>query len=405
MTIDWLIVTALWGVITTVWGVLLFEQRRLRRDGLLLKPLPRVHVEETEPLPRLCVIVPTRNAGASIRDCIESILGQDYDEMDILIVDDRSTDETGAVIDSIASSDTRVRAIHIDVLPPGWLGKSHALWNASKHTTADWLLFLDDDCRLDPPAVRTALHEARQRGADLLSLWPRHAGGTFAEHLIIPLCGGIIAMWFGRRRRDGSPARAFANGQFLLIKRDSYEKIGGHQSVKNALIEDVVLARHAAESDIPAWVASGASLFSVRMYDGFSQTMDGWTRIFTGALRSGTRLMLSVLWLLAGSLTPFLLLPVLVTLLWGDFVNHRALDPGMLAAFGQGVIHLVLMMLVSYRFWGFGRCSRAYLWLYPVSAILVIILLLRAWWWLMVRRTVRWRGTDYAIDRNARIVC
>ena len=357
-------------------------------------------------LSTVCVVVAARNEAAVIGQWIRGILAQDYpaDRLDVVVVDDRSTDATGELVEAAARVDPRVRLVRVERLPAGWMGKSHALWRGTRDIRAEWLLFTDADCQLDPAAVRTAILEAQSRGVRLLSLWPRNAAGGFWEHLVIPLCGGVIALWYSSARAASrsTSARPFANGQFLLIERAAYERIGGHQSVRRYLIEDVPLAEQAHRSGVSSWVASGRDVFGVRMYQGLGEALDGWARIFAGALRCPTKLAVSILWLVAGSLLPFVAAP---WLLYHMLSRAAPAEVSTLLFAGMCVQHLLLVIIVSYGFWGMGGCDRRYLWLYPLSVLMVVVILARAWWWLTVRRRVIWRNTSYRIDRHGRLSC
>ena len=390
-----------WGALCSVWGVLLLSQTLAVRGGLLLRPAPAGDVPD--PVPSACVVIAARNEGRAIVACVRAILAQDYPaaSLEVVVVDDRSDDDTAACVDTLAREDPRVRLVRVDHLPPGWMGKSHALWCGTRTVRADWILFTDADCTLDPPAVRTAVLEARHHGAQLLSLWPRNAAAGFWEHLLIPLCGGIIALWYGSLRADPAAARPFANGQFLLIERAAYERIGGHRAVRDCLIEDIPLAEHARAAGLTSRVAGGRDLYRVRMYDSFRSVVNGWSRIYAGSLRSGAKVTLSVLWLLLGSLLPFAAAPLLLWLL----ATRGGADTGTIVLTGLCAQHGLLVIVVSYRFWGMGGCDRRYLWLYPLSAALVACILCRAGWWLQVRRRVSWRHTTYAIDHRGRVVC
>lgn len=394
-----------WGILTSAWGGILLAQRRLRRDGAELHPLP----PPPEPPavspdgPRPCavsIIVPTRDAAASIAGSLESVLAQDAPDAEFVIVDDRSTDATPEVLASLADREPRVRRVRVDELSPGWLGKSHALAHGARVARGRWLLFVDDDCTLHPATARTVIAEAERRNVELLTLWPRHDGVTPGEHLVVPLCGGIIAMWYGRRPEDGLP---FANGQFLLVSRRAYDRIGGHAAVRDALIEDVALAEVAADAGIRSFVGSGRRLVGVRMYDGLHSAMRGWSRIFTGALRSPWRVVLSMLWLILGNALPFIVGPLLLIGLLSS-ADAPAAGPADLALAGQVGMHLLLMGVASWRFWGLGGCPRRWLALYPVSIALVLWILASSGWTLAVRRRVRWRNTDYRIDGRGRIL-
>ncbi len=405
---DWTSLTLLagWGVICNVWAVLLYAQRVALRQGIMLKP--REHTEDNTlsgvgsgAPPSVCILIPARNEEESIGASLTGALAQDYPRVRVVVADDRSDDTTAAVADAIAAKDHRLQVLRIDHLPKGWLGKSHALWTATRGVNDDWLLFVDADCTLQPGAVRAALDEAHRRDVSMLSLWPGHLAGSFWEHTLVPLCAAVMALWFGRanRSRTGS-GPAFANGQFILFRRDEYERIGGHESVKRAIIEDVPLAERASKMGVPCWTAGGRDLVGVRMYKDLAGVCDGWTRIFVGALRSKTKMALSIGWLMVGSLLPFVVGPYLIY----QLTVSPDIDPMFWASAGTCLSHLVLMYAVSWRFWKLGYCDRRYLLLYPLSVLVVSALLARALWWMLIRRIVGWRKTYYTLDSRAMIV-
>jgi cellulose synthase/poly-beta-1,6-N-acetylglucosamine synthase-like glycosyltransferase len=371
-----------WGVIINVWSALLTCQMLARRRGLL--GLPPGDASDDS----VCVIVPARNEADDLEACALSVLAQDHDRLALVIVEDRSTDATPAIARRLAGQDPRVTVRQVQgELPRGWMGKTHALCVGAHGADADWLLFIDADCRLSPQAVRAALAEAREHRLDVLTWWPEHRGGSFWEHMLVPLCGGIIAMWFGWQSVIKPRHTIFGNGQFLLFRRSAYERMGGHQVVRNALIEDVPLVSAAAAAGLSSRASCGSDYFSVRMYRSLGGIVNGWARIFVGALRSQIKLLLSVLWLALGSLLPFVVLPF-------------ARDLWLVMC----VSHLLLMAVVSYRFWGMGQCDRRYLLLYPVSVVVTMGILLLAWWWLAVRRCVTWRGRSYRINESAHVL-
>lgn len=401
-------VIAGWATICAIWAGLLAAQFRAKRRGLFLEARsggPTNKGAPDTPRPTVCVVIPARNEAHQIERCLTSVLAQDYPAFEVLLVDDRSDDDTAAVADRIAESDSRLRVLRIVSLPPGWLGKSHALWQATREVTAEWVLFLDADGILAPSALRVAIEEAIRRGAGLLTLWPRNRSEGFWEHLLIPLCAGIIALWYGSdRTNDPGSARAFANGQFLLIRKDEYERIGGHRRVRRAIIEDLPLAEAAKLAGVRCHVASGCELFSVRMYSSYAAIRDGWARIYVGALRSGFKIAASLAWLALGSWLPFAAVFVLFVPSAANFVLAEVAPLMMVALRCCCGVHLALLLIVSYRFWGFGACRRSYLILYPLSVILVMRIVCRAWWCLVVRRSIVWSGTVYRIDGRAVIV-
>ncbi len=400
------IVIAGWLGICAIWACLLVAQFSAKHRGMFLEQRPMDEERGRDaPWPTLCVVIPARNEGGRIAKCLASVLAQDYPTLDVLVVDDRSEDDTGAVVGRIAESDPRLHVLRNDSLPSGWLGKSHALWRATRDVTTEWLLFLDADCALAPSALRVAVDEAIRRDAGLLTLWPRNRAEGFWEHVLIPLCAGIIALWYGSQRVNAPESKlAFANGQFLLIRRDEYERIDGHRSVRRAIIEDIPLAEEAKRAGVRCHVASGRELFSVQMYSGYTAIRDGWARIYVGALRSSLKIAASIAWLAFGSLLPF----IAVFFLFAPGVSHAVFAQTAASALAVlrlcCALHLALLLIVSYRFWGLGACRRRYLILYPLSVIVVMRILWRAWWWLTVKRSIPWSTTVYRVNGQGVIV-
>ena len=391
-----MLTASLWSGMCQVWAILLWMQWRVRRDGTLLSP------SDAPPQPageRVCVLIPARNEQCGIAGCVGSVLMQDVAGLGVTVVDDRSSDGTRDAVRTLMQQDERLQLREIDHLPSGWMGKTHALSVAGEAIDSDWVLFLDADCRLlDPRALRSAIGEARRRGADLLTLLPSLETRTFGEALIIPLCSAVMALWFGLSNRPSR--RGFANGQFLLVRREAYQSIGGHAAVRDALIEDVPLAEAFRSAGRVTWTGGGRAIVSVRMYDGFAATFRGWSRIFVGALRSPLKLFLSIAWLIAGSMLPF----AAVAWLLGSAASATSVSPTWWLMFSLAAGHLLLLGLVSFYFWDLGRCDRRYLLVYPLSVFAVIAILAHAFYTLTLRRKVGWRETSYRLDRHARIV-
>ncbi len=402
------VVLIVWSGICAIWVGLLISQIRAGRSGLFLEARigDAKHRDVPDiPAPTVCVVIPARNEGSQIAPCLTSVLSQEYPSFEVLLVDDRSSDDTSAVARRMAASDARLRVLRVDTLPAGWLGKSNALWQGTRAITSDWILFLDADCILEPTALQVSIEEAARRGVGLMTLWPRNRAEGFWEHLLIPLCAGIIALWYGSNRVN-SPASpiAFANGQFLLIRRSDYERIGGHQTVRHAIIEDIPLAEAAKHAGVRCHAASGCELFSVRMYSNYTAICEGWSRIYIGALRSGSKIAASLVWLALGSLLPFV---AAVVLFMPPVSSIARSELSTLALFALRLccgLHLALLVIVSYRFWGFGKCRRSYLFFYPLTVVLVMRILGQAWWRLAVRRSIHWSATVYRINGKGMIV-
>ncbi|MBW7904960.1 MAG: glycosyltransferase family 2 protein [Phycisphaerae bacterium] len=350
------------------------------------------------PPPSVTVVIPAKDEEPNIGPCAAAVLAQQGVDLRLVIVNDRSADRTGEIAEALAAREARVRAIQNAELPAGWLGKSHACWIGAQRAASDWLLFVDADVRLTPTAVRSAIEHAQRHGLDVFSIWPRDASAGFWERLLVPLCGAMIVIWYGQvatRARPGRPA--FANGQFLLVRRAAYDAIRGHAAVRDALIEDIPLATIAAGAGLGVGSALGSDLAAVRMYRGLAQVWRGWRRIYVGVLAPG-QMAGCVLWLLVGSLAPFIVLPVA---LHAWLSNPSSPWPWLWTA--GSAAHLVALLSVSVRFFGLARCRRAYLLLYPLSVIGVLLILADALLARSRRLPVTWRGTSYSLSARATV--
>jgi glycosyltransferase involved in cell wall biosynthesis len=349
-------------------------------------------IESPATTTRVSVIVPARNESTRITDCIRTLRDQGPVIGELIVVDDRSTDGTAAVVEAAGEQDSRLRTIRVDTLPEGWAGKAHACHVGGQVAGSHWLLFTDADCRFKPGGVAGAVAYAERRDVDLLTLWLAADHRSFWEHMLIPLCGALILYWFpplwANRK---SSALAFANGQFILIRRDAYLKIGGHAAARSTVIEDIPLAQYAKRNGIRLMSALGPRIVSVRMYSSFAEVWNGWTRIFIGALQRPFKIIFSIWSLIGGSLLPTVGAPAAI-IAWAIGA------PIMLTPWARWigvllVLHFVAVYSVSYRLWALCGCARRYLWLYPLSVVVTAALLARAAWWLATGRQVIWRGS------------
>jgi len=388
----WLLWAAHWGLILG-WS-LCHRQISAARRRMLTAGASR---GATTP-PRVTVILPAKDEAENLAGCAARILAQRGVDLELVIVDDRSTDRTPEIADRLSAEDARCRTIHNRQLPAEWMGKSHACHRGAADARGEWLLFTDADVRLEPDAVAAAIARARAERLDLLSLWPRDDSRGFWERLLVPLCGAMIVIWYGHvAARSNARGEAFANGQFLLIRGDAYRAAGGHAAVRSALIEDIALARAAAARGLAVGSAPAPDLVGVRMYRSLIEVARGWQRIYAGVL-SPAQIAGCVLSLLLGSLLPIVLVP------WLAF-RHLAAggsywDSAWLLS---ASVQLIVLASVSVRFFGLARCDRRFLWLYPASVLGVLWILVAALRTLLRGRSVEWRGTRYAVRSGGSI--
>ena len=230
---------------------------------------------------RVSICIPARDEAGSIGPCIEAVLGSiGVGELEVLVLDDGSTDTTGSEIEAMADRDPRCRLLRGGPLPGGWLGKPNACQQLGDAATGDVLVFIDADVRLAPHAIAATVDLMARAELALASPYPRQLAQTPAERLVQPLLQWLWLTFLPLRlaERPWPVSMAAANGQFLAIDRATYRAIGGHGAVRNAVIEDVWLARAVKQAGGRAGVVDGTGLATCRMYDGWTELRDGYTK-------------------------------------------------------------------------------------------------------------------------------
>jgi chlorobactene glucosyltransferase len=226
------------------------------------------------------VIIPARDEEANIAHCLESLLAQDYPQsrFSVLVVNDHSVDSTAAIVRRLSERHPGIALINSPPLPPRWVGKSHACWIGARAASAatQWLCFIDADVTLAPGALSSAVHTILTQRLDLLSLMPRQELRSFAERLIFP-CGLILLSFLQdlRQSQARSGNDVAATGQFMLVRRDAYEAVGGHAAVCTAICEDLEFARRLKQSGRLVLLMGGDDLLSTRMYTGWRTLWPG----------------------------------------------------------------------------------------------------------------------------------
>jgi glycosyltransferase involved in cell wall biosynthesis len=374
-----------------MWGLYAIGMYQAQKRMELIKH-PRDLVPE--PFPFVTILIPAKDEEERIGDCLRSALGQNYTNFQVIAINDRSGDGTGRAMDQIAAGDGRLSVVHIplDGLPPGWTGKCNALHQGALHAKGQWLLCIDSDVILEPDALSATLGLAMKKDFGMVSLLPRMESRTLWEGALVPLAGAAVAALFTAALNNNNqlPNTAFANGQFLLMRRDAYDAIGGHAAVRDQYCEDMVLARLFKRTGLRPRVSWGTDLCSVRMYDSFAKIMRGWSRIFfASAVGSPWRSILGIVFLL---LCCYSAAPAFA------FGIYRHVHPiNALRGYGwmvTALIHYLLMTTeigIMYR-WTLN--PRRYAFLFPVTAALLMMIFARSVWMCLTKR-VEWRGTQY----------
>lgn len=336
------------------------------------------------------LVIPARNEVNNLGPALDCALAQDHPNLQIVVLDDGSTDGTGEVLARYAQANPgRITPLSGgEALPPGWFGKPWALQRAQRHATGRWLVFLDADVRLAPQCVSRVVGHGERQGLDMVTGLGELVMESFWERVLQPAMGGVILL--GNNLDEvNDPARKdknLANGQLIAIRRGSYDRLGGHEVVRDNILDDVGLARALKARDMRYHCLTMRSLFRVRMYTSLGEIWEGWTKnLFAGMHYSVKNVLISVSFLAVFVLTG----PALVLLAAAGVVGREWL--------AWGLVHWALVQGVR-AVYDAGTRQRLYgLTHVPATALTLLIMLNSA------RRSrrggVRWRGRVYDVSR------
>jgi chlorobactene glucosyltransferase len=230
-------------------------------------------------LPFVSVIIPARNEEAKLGRCLASLIEQNYINYEIVVVDDCSTDRTAQIIEEFAQKSARITAVKALEKSPGWLGKCSALVQGYAHASGEYLLFTDADTWHRPNSIRDSVRYALALKADLVSFMPVQELGSFWERVIMPvLLGSFLCGDPFNKINDQKNPRAYAFGQYMMIKRSAYDAVGGHSSVHNQILDDITLSRNIKKNGFRVFAADGTPLYTVRMYNDLQSVWAGWVK-------------------------------------------------------------------------------------------------------------------------------
>lgn len=393
----WWMLFAFYCLIVVRWLLGHVEINMAVRSGLLK---PATHIDPKTLQVPVSVIIAAHDEEDTIARCLQRVLSQNYPARQIIVANDRSTDATGEIVRRIAEDHPNVQCIDIEELPDGWLGKTHALSVAARHATGEYLVFTDSDVDWHEATLTTIIDLAKRRNLDFVSLWPKVIVGSFWEGFMLPACGWVLSLWFRHIRQDRIESTpAFANGQFLTIRREAYEKLGGHAAVRDEMAEDVALAQRAKRLGMRRYLGLGRNLIQTRMYENLTQIVRGWTRIFIGALQARWKLVATIGAAFIGCFSPFVILVVLV-ILAADGKAFGTMEWAWLAA---AVVHLIAMYSVSFRHFALTFEGSTYLPIFPLALVGVVILIIYCLPVISGVGSIRWGNVLYQV-RGSRAI-
>lgn len=350
--------------------------------------------DQPEPaeLMELTVIVPARNEEDCLGACLASLESQSEEifalghDWELIVVDDHSTDRTA----EIARGFFGVTLLKAGELEPGWTGKANAVWTAARRARGRWLLFTDADTVHEPGDLRRAIHEAERHKAGMLSYSPRQLVSGLAQRSLMPLIFCELALAYPPAKvSDPAQHIAAANGQFLLVEREAYRRLGGHASVAGDVLEDVQMAFLAKRRKVGLRFRYADDAVSARMYRSTGAMVEGWTKnlklLFNNSL-------ILAFWR-ALDFVLFFGLPALAFELWNARLGLHSLE-----WLGAGWLLALLWLRTVFRFYNrvaksnfpFLDCAIA-----PVGLPLFVFLLCRSWFHHRILKRVSWKGREY----------
>jgi glycosyltransferase involved in cell wall biosynthesis len=328
------------------------------------KAAPNQSPAATADIATITAIVPARNEEAVIAACVHSLARQ-REIAEILVVNDQSSDKTANIVRVLTVKIPQLRLLETRGVPTGWVGKNNAAWTGAKEAKSQWLLFTDADAELLPGAAARALEIARETAAVLVSFSPEQQVKTWYEKSLIPFVYCRLAKLFSFDAvNDPGSTAAAANGQFLMIRRETYDVIGGHDAVAGEVIEDVALAQRAKAARHRIWFASGKGIVRARMYRSFDAMWEGWKKnlylLAAGSLGGVFRELLSVvpwiplLLILIGVKMPLALIAGLGLLMaryanYGRELTKNQFRPIYIVYYLPGALLYAGVLLASYR--------------------------------------------------------
>jgi len=381
-----LLLSSVWFLIT-LWLIARAYRQREVFDGIALRA-----ARSNYPQPSIAVIVPVRDELRNVAPCVQSLLNQQYapDQLSVIVVDDDSSDGTAQVVERMTAGDPRLTLVRTPALPPEWKGKTHACWIGARSLPAqiEWICFIDADMRAEPRLMATAIGAAQAAGLDLLSLAPRHELHSIAERLIIP--SGLFLLGFSQdlakiQKPEGT--EVVATGQFMLMRRDAYEEVGGHAAVCTAICEDVELARLLKRRGRRVLLQDGSAFLTTRMYT-------GWRTLWPGIAKNLTHVF-------GGPARTVLLVVVAVAMAWSTVLVPAADIVGCSDGAHSACIALIPALLGSAAIFALHIAGAAHFqipsWyglLFPFSYTAAAVIALDSVRWRLTGR-VRWKGRVY----------
>jgi glycosyltransferase involved in cell wall biosynthesis len=338
------------------------------------------------PMPPLTIVVPARNEAAGLEPAIRSLLRLDYPDFQIIAINDRSTDETGEILERISDSSEskgRLRVIHVHRLPEGWLGKTHAMWLGAQQGSGEWILFTDADCVFHPDSLRRALYYAQVTNADHLVLFPTALVETWGERMMISFTQVTAGLALRAWKVPDPNAREFIGvGAFNLISRAAYNQIGSFTSLRMAVVDDLQLGQVVKQAGLRQDVVFGPNLVSLRWAQGaFGVVRNLEKNLFAFFDFRMVMVILACFAIFFSCVWPFI--GLIFAPGWSRVV------------FALAIVMIVIQHVLTERI---SRISPLAIFTFPLGAVIFVFTILRSAFVTLRDGAITWRGTKYSLE-------
>src|SRR4030043_592703 len=341
--------------------------------------------------PLISILIPARNEEEDIKRCLISLTKQDHSNIEILVLDDNSIDNTAGVIKELSEKDHRIKLYSGDLLKKGWLGKSYACWQLSKHAKVDYLIFTDADTLHFPNSISGAVACLLRYNLDALSVFPKEIMVTFHERMMVPFGHYIILslMPLYLIRKIKTALFCTAIGQFMLFKKEVYKKIGGHKFVRDEVVEDIKISKQVKRAGFKFMIFDGRNNVYCRMYKNFREVVKGYSKVLFAVFDYKVHMIsIAIVLVFVIFLSPFFLLPVVILLDWPLLLIELIIL--------QITIIFITRIVLSIRF----KCKAVDVILHPVAMVYLIGIAINSILSVKIRSGIYWKGRTYDVNKE-----
>jgi chlorobactene glucosyltransferase len=334
------------------------------KNRFAFKPIQPISISTIKDLPFISVLIPARNEEKVIKQCIESLINQQYPTYEIIVLDDNSTDETLKILESLCLKyPEKLKIVQGKPLPKDWMGKNYACHQLSLLAKGEYLIFTDADTIHESSCLLTATQTIIKENIDLLSLVPNQIMNTYVEKIIIPMMLTLYTAYISIKAIQFSPNPAFTamNGQFMMFKKSIYNSINGHETVKQMIVEDIQLGKKIKSAGGIISLKNGSLILSCRMYNNASEIIQGFSKnIFAGFNYNYGIMIFFLVHLSIAYILPFILLPFMM-------YNQSLYIHSIFI-----ILHILIMLVIQFIVGQLFSFRKYMIFLYPLTACSII---------------------------------